>query len=105
MMENKQQADLKGCTVVIRPGVKHPQFDLGGAEVLIEDRWDRLTGGSWMTATGNPACLIYAMRTGFSSYVVPTDDDVWYGKLGGLGVLVHRCEIVPDQPCEEAPDE
>jgi len=56
-----------------------------------EGLWDKLTGTSWMYSDGNPACLIYAMRSGFAG--LPTDDNVHYVKIGGLGYLVHETEL------------
>lgn len=44
-----------------------------------------------MSADGNPACMNYAIRAGFSD--LPTDDEVLYGKIGGFGHLVHISEI------------
>ena len=47
-----------------------------------------------MFADGNPACLVYAMRTAFSKTKVPTDNEVVYGKTdNGLGHLLHVSEI------------
>jgi hypothetical protein len=57
----------------------------------VEDWWDKLTGGSWMFAEGNPAAMIYAMRSGISG--LPLDDEVIYGHIGGIGCLVHVSEI------------
>jgi hypothetical protein len=33
------------------------------------------------------------MRTGFSEIPVPTDDEVLYGKINGLGHLIHISEL------------
>jgi hypothetical protein len=62
-----------------------------GARFVVEDWWDRLTGGSWMNAEGNPAALQYAMRSGFNG--LPADDEVVYGKIGAFGHLVHVSEL------------
>lgn len=64
-----------------------------GKEYLyhVEDWWDHLAGESWMYAEGNPAALKYAMRAGLAG--LPVDDEVLYGKIGGLGHLVHISEI------------
>lgn len=56
----------------------------------IEDWWDRVSGGSWMYADGNPAALKYALR---SAGRTPIDDEVVYGKVGPFGHLVHVTEI------------
>ena len=94
MQTHETSSPLAGKTVKIREDAQHPQVpNFGGSEIWIEDWWDKLTGGSWMDAEGNPAALIYAMRTGFSNYKVPTDNEVLYGKIGGLGHLIHVCEI------------
>lgn len=66
---------------------------IDGDEIRVEDWWDRVSGGSWMTAEGNPAALTYAMRTGLSCPEVPTDDEVVYGKVGPYGHLVHVSEL------------
>lgn len=88
------RADLSGKNIKIKEGVKHPQVDnFGGSEILIEGYWDDITGGSWMDANGNPACLVYAMRTGFSETPIPTDNEVVYGKVGSFGHLVHISEL------------
>lgn len=89
-MKHSTPSDLAGKTVTIREDVPH----LGGQEYRVEDWWDRVTGGSWMFADGNPAAMQYAVRTGSrGAGAVPLDDEVLYGKVGGLGHLVHRSEI------------
>ncbi|WP_162830037.1 hypothetical protein [Amycolatopsis palatopharyngis] len=62
----------------------------------IEDWWDRITGGSWMNADGNPAAMAYAVRS--VECGLPVDNAVVYGKSGGFGHLVHVSEIVVDDP-------
>lgn len=62
-----------------------------GSLVEVEGYWDEITGGSWMTARGNFACLIYAIRSANKN--LPLDDDVLYVKYDGLGSLVHISEI------------
>lgn len=78
---------LAGKTVKIKSG------QLKGAKYCIEDYWDKLTGGSWGDAVGNPAAMQYALRTGLLENGIPSDDEVLYGKIGSLGHLVHVCEI------------
>lgn len=58
---------------------------------MIEDWWDSITGHSWQIATGNPAALEYSLRIANTS--IPLDDEVVYGKLKGLGILIHVSEI------------
>ena len=64
---------------------------VSGEEFRIEDYWDKLTGGSWMFAEGNPAALQYAFRSGVCG--LPVDDEVVYGKIGPYGHLVHVSEL------------
>lgn len=84
---------LAGQTVTLAPVAPDGPLVLG-VEYRIEDYWDRVSGQSWMNATGNPAALGYAMRTGLAKTTTPIDDEVLYGKIGGLGYLVHASEIV-----------
>lgn len=59
-----------------------------GALFRIENWWDRIAGRSWMVCDGNPACLQYAIRSNH-----PIDDEVIYGKIEGLGYLLHVSEL------------
>lgn len=74
-------------------GVEHP---INGPveKYYVEDWWDRLTGGSWMFAEGNPAALQYAMRSGLKG--LPIDNEALYGHIespGGLGMIIHVSEL------------
>jgi hypothetical protein len=86
---------LAGRTVEVRFKGGHPHIP-GEPDELhdyrIEDWWDKLTGGSWMDAEGNPAALIYGMRAGVAG--LPVDDNVLYGKVGPFGHLVHVSELL-----------
>lgn len=82
---------LAGKTVTVTTS-QHPQIGPGPHQFKVEDWWDKLTGGSWMFANGNPAATIYALRAGMSA--LPIDDKVVYGKIGHLGHLVHDSEFV-----------
>ena len=64
---------------------------LGGETIVIADTWLKVYGKSWMFSDGNPAAMQYAMRAGLTG--LPADDNVWYGKIGGLGYLVHELEL------------
>lgn len=94
-MAHSQSHPLAGQTVPVRfAGGGHPQIARsadGPVDFVVEDWWDRLTGGSWMPATGNPAAMVYGMRAGFAG--LPPDDDVLYGKVGAFGHLVHVSEL------------
>lgn len=85
-MIHKETHPLAGQTV------KLAGKTFNGSEVRIEDWWDRVYGKSWMDSEGNPAALNYAFRAGSDG--LPLGDDVVYGKIGGLGHLIHVSEIV-----------
>jgi len=92
------QHELAGKTVELN--LKNESDIRTGDLYRIEDWWDHLTGGSWMDADGNPACLKYAMRTGFADDI-PLDNEVVYGKVGAFGHLIHVSElgkVVSDAP-------
>lgn len=88
-----QRHKLAGKAVSLKN--QDPRSELFGISFVIEDYWINVAGVSWMFANGNPACLKYAIRTGFSKVPIPTDDNVIYGHdlLTGLGHLVHESEI------------
>ena len=96
-MIHKEKSEFADKEVRIKRGLKHPQLKkFGGNKIRIEDWWDRVSGYSWMFAQGNPACLVYAIRTGFTKRPLPrigTEDEVLYGKIDRLGYLVHISEI------------
>lgn len=93
-MTHDKQSPLAGTTVRIKASTKHPQdANFGGAEFHVEDWWDRVSGGSWMVATGDLACMAYAVRSGRANPPTPIDDEVLYGKVGYFGHLVHVSEI------------
>lgn len=85
---------LAGKTIKIHLSAPHFQLEGMEHEYTVEDWWDKLTGKSWMLSDGNPAALVYAMRTGLDpKRSIPTDDEVVYGKIDGLGHLVHVSEL------------
>ena len=54
-----------------------------------------MTGGlSWMDSNGNPAAMMYAIRTGSQDFNVPIDNEVVYRKIGLLGYLFHVSELI-----------
>lgn len=68
----------------------------GEAQIVIEDWWDRVFGESWKWAKGHPACFNYAMRTAVliaRGANIPSDDEVLYGHISGIGHLIHVSEI------------
>lgn len=74
-----------------RQAVEIDVTGVGTGTYTVEDWWDRASGGSWMYAESKPAALKYAVRGGISG--LPLDDEVVYGKLDGLGHLLHVSEL------------
>jgi len=89
MQIHDQPHKLAGQTVAIKTGT------FQGNHFRVEDWHDRVIGGSWMDAEGNPAALDYAMRSGVKDKL-PLDNEVLYGKIGGLGKLVHQSELATE---------
>ena len=81
---------LAGKTVRLRVVEDDPDH-LNGQECHIEDWWDNVAGKSWMLCDGNPACLKYGIPSRFGD--LPTDNEVVYGKVDGLGHLIHVSEL------------
>ena len=81
---------LAGKTVTVHaPGAA----ELDGKDYRIEDWWENVAGMPWGMAQGNPACLKYACRIGFSDKGPPPDEEVVYGKIAGFGHLIHVTEL------------
>ena len=72
--------------------VKVTNGKLAGQEFLIEDTWKNVAGESWQTCNGNPACVIYAIRSGLAG--LPPDDNVLYGHEPGTLLHVSEIEII-----------
>ena len=87
------RTDLAGKTVTLKNDIHDPYNGHipAGTEYRVEGYWDDITGGSWMYADGNPACLNYAIRS--VSANLPLDDNVLYGKIGAFGFLIHTTEV------------
>lgn len=84
----REQSPLANKTVIIHPRNEY-QGVVQDAHFEIEDYWENVAGKSWMVSEGNPACLIYAMR----SVGLPIDNEVIYGKINGFGYLIHESEL------------
>ena len=84
----RDQHRLSGKTVTIHPK-KEYQDVIKNAHFQIEDYWENVSGRSWMVSEGNPACLVYAIR----SVGLPIDNEVIYGKINGFGYLIHINEL------------
>lgn len=92
MKMHEEPHPLAGKNVLLNDKVQgDPEVMWPGRVYTVEDWWDRVSGGSWMYAEGNPACLKYAMRSAMSG--LPLDNEVVYGKIDGLGHLIHASEL------------
>lgn len=91
---HKEPSEFAGKRVAVELKAEHGQLDGTYHFAEVEDYWDRLTGGSWMYADGNPAAMIYGMRNGLSGGKIPMDNEVVYVKIGPFGHLLHTSEIV-----------
>lgn len=89
---HKEQHPMAGKTVIITIDLNTNPPVPKGSEFVIRDWWDRLMGKSWMVCAGNPAAMIYGMRSGIQK--LPLDNEVIYGYVKGLGHLVHVSELV-----------
>ena len=94
MKKRRERCHYAGCEIMTRPDVGNDPFsgrDLSSQRFIVEDWWENVYGRSWMVSDGNPAALSYAFRTGMKRG--PTDNDVVYGKIDGLGYLLHVSEL------------
>ncbi len=91
-----QTSSLAGQTVKTAVEINDPFSGRipAGSDYRVEDWWMNVSGGSWMDAVGNPAALNYAMRSAMAG--LPIDNKVLYGKIGGLGFLIHESELVSE---------
>lgn len=99
MINHAKPSTLAGQTVTVSfANAPHSQLPdpSGSYDFTVEDYWDRVTGGSWMTADGNPSALAYAWRIG-TAYGTPgapvPDNEVLYGHIDHIGHLVHVSEV------------
>ncbi len=60
-------------------------------KILIEDEDIKVFRDSWKWMVGNPACMLYAIRNAKEN--LPINGKVYYGKIKGLGELVHESEL------------
>lgn len=96
--------ELAGETVRLQlANADNDPDEINGKDFRVEDWWENVGGQSWMDCKGNPACLKYAMRSGFSD--LPTDNEVVYGKVGSFGHLVHVSELPQPAKTEGADDD
>jgi hypothetical protein len=68
----------------------------GNPVIVIEDEHKKVFGQWWGTMKGNPAAIFYALRSSLLEELPSSgehDDVVFYGKIRGLGELVHEIEL------------
>jgi hypothetical protein len=68
--------------------------ELGGHECEVVDWYERVGQSvTWREAleAGDPRAQNYAIRRGLGG--LPDDDDVLFGRVDGMGQLIHRSEI------------
>lgn len=84
----------KGKTYKIRGNSLYfeKKYGTSNPEIEIEDTAMNVWGKSWQVMIGNSTAMLYGMRAGMED--LPTDDDVYYGKIGVLAELVHESELV-----------
>lgn len=87
----REKFRFAGQTVKVKDEIQK----FGGADFTIEDYWQNVSGGlSWMESNGNPAAMMYAIRTGSQGFRTPIDNEVVYGKIGLSGYLFHVSELI-----------
>lgn len=62
-----------------------------GEDFIVEDWCENVLGCSWMYANGNPTAMMYGVKAGCTG--LPIDNQVLYGKIGGMGALFHESEL------------
>lgn len=88
--DGKTSSRYAGKTVKIIAG------EFKGEDYRVEDWQPLVYGKSWMNANGNPAALEYAVRS--SIECIPTDNHVYYGKIGPYGKMIHASQIQEETP-------
>lgn len=78
----REQHKLAGKTVKTKDG----------DDFRVEDWVENVSGKSVWAMNGNPAALIYAMHV--ADKHLPIDCNAVYGKIGGMGVILHDSELV-----------
>jgi len=66
------------------------KYGTANPEFWVEAPTKEIWKGDWMVQDGNPACMLYGMRSGIEK--LPSID-TWYGKIGSMGEIVHESEL------------
>ena len=86
MIEKNQTYIIKGNSKYFKE-----KYGTTNPKIKIEDIDKVVFGGSWMVQNGNPACVLFGMRSGFEN--IPDEGNVYYGHIGAYGELVHESEL------------
>lgn len=68
------------------------KYGMSDPDIIIEDTDEKVFGGGWAMQDGNPSCIAYAVRRAFNK-AIQVDGQVYYGKIDGLGEIVHESEL------------
>jgi len=81
---------IKGESIYLskKYGTSNPIILIGGTD-------KEVLGCFWGGANGNPAAMLFGMRSGFEG--LPFGGQVYYGHIGGMGELVHESELEPTE--------
>lgn len=86
-IENGKIYKIKGDSKYFKGkyGTANPEFK-------VEDESRKIwPNGGWGNQQGNPACMLFGMRSGVEG--LPYVGNVYYGKIGASGELVHESEL------------
>lgn len=89
---------IKGKTYQLRNqppnGYFFKKYGTAAPLITIECRDEELWGRRWCEMNGNPAAILFGMRA-ITEQPVPLqlDDEVYYGKVAGMGELVFLDEL------------
>jgi len=77
------------------------KYGTSNPEIRVEDTDENIWGKSWMVMDGNPAAIIFAMRTGTEGIKAPLTETVYCGKISPLGSKFGLSELVFESELEE----
>ena len=91
-MSKRESHELAGKTVRLNLAAEAPNLQTT-ATFRVEDWFENVVGMGWKSAkdTGNWAAKNYGLRAKIGG--LPQDNDVVYGKVGGLGHIIHISEL------------
>lgn len=90
-IENRKEYKIKGSSKYFKE-----KYGTSNPVIRIEDDHEKVFGGWWGVQNGNPACMLFGMRSGFEG--IPNNGKVYYGHIHSMGELVHENELEEIQP-------